>query len=123
MNSTDLKRRAAALRQTFQVKGRLQLEFLASLSKLLREHTIKIDDDLLSNIILAVPDDLINGTGGSSQNTASTVKPPQTPSVEPPQTPTKPTVEPPQTPTVEPPQTPTKPTGRPRKASRKKTKR
>lgn len=124
MSSTSMIREAAALRHAFQLNGRLQLEFLADLSKLLREHKVTTDDNLISNLILAVPDELMNGmyaaTKKSGKKKTTKVSPPQTPGsgdVAPPQTPSKRRVTPPQPgrrrkvsppQAVAPPQTPSK---------------
>jgi hypothetical protein len=70
MDSTLLIRDAAALRHTFQVKKRLQLEFLAGLSKLLREYGVKADDELIGSLVLAVPDEMMGGSYMSSAQSA-----------------------------------------------------
>lgn len=62
MEPTLLIKDAAALRHTFQVRKRLQLEFLAGLSKLLREYGVNANDELIGSVILAVPDELMNGS-------------------------------------------------------------
>lgn len=43
-----------AIRTQFRANPRLQLEFKATISKLLREHNIDISDNALSSITLAV---------------------------------------------------------------------
>ena len=58
MSSTMVISDAALLRHAFQVRKRLQLEFLGSLSKLLREFDIKLEDRLLGTLLLASPDEL-----------------------------------------------------------------
>ena len=50
----------AALRHVLQIKRRLQLEMLASISKLLREHEVNATDDLLASLVLAVPEELMD---------------------------------------------------------------
>lgn len=70
MNSTAMIREAAVLRHTFQIKKRLQLEFLAGLSKLLREHGVSAKDELLSSVVLAVPDEMMNGDRATSNGRA-----------------------------------------------------
>ena len=58
MERQDALREIAALRHNLHINSRLRLEFLASLSKLLREYGISADDELLSSLILAVPEEL-----------------------------------------------------------------
>jgi hypothetical protein len=62
MNGQEMVRRMLVLRQTFQINNRLNLEFQALLSKLLREHGVSVEDDLLRNLMLAVPDELMGGS-------------------------------------------------------------
>lgn len=50
----------AALRHVLQIKRRLQLEMLASISRLLREHEVNADDNLLASLVLAVPEELMD---------------------------------------------------------------
>ena len=61
MDSQVIIKDAAALRHTLQIKKRLQLELLASLSNLLREHNVAVDDSLLTNLVLATPNELVGG--------------------------------------------------------------
>lgn len=58
MEREETLREIAALRHNLHINSRLRLEFLASLSKLLREYGISADDELLSSLILAVPGEL-----------------------------------------------------------------
>jgi hypothetical protein len=58
MERQEALREIAALRHNLHINSRLRLEFLASLSKLLREYGISADDELLSSLILAVPEEL-----------------------------------------------------------------
>jgi hypothetical protein len=58
MERQETLREIAALRHNLHINSRLRLEFLASLSKLLREYGISADDELLSSLILAVPAEL-----------------------------------------------------------------
>jgi outer membrane biosynthesis protein TonB len=50
----------AALRHVLQIKRRLQLELLASISRLLREHEVNADDNLLASLVVAVPEELMD---------------------------------------------------------------
>ena len=61
MDSQVIIKDAAALRHTLQIKKRLQLEFLASLSNLLRTHNVAVDDSLLTRLVLATPSELVGG--------------------------------------------------------------
>ena len=56
-------REVAALRHSFHIDGRLRLEFLSVVSKLLREHEVPVTNRLLSTLIVAVPDELSDGNG------------------------------------------------------------
>jgi hypothetical protein len=58
MTNEELLRRIASLRFTIQFNRRLQLEFRACLSKLLREYSVSVDDDLLACVVVAVPEEL-----------------------------------------------------------------
>lgn len=55
----------AALRHILQIKRRLQLEMLASISKLLREHEVNAEDNLLASLVLAVPEELMDDNTSS----------------------------------------------------------
>jgi hypothetical protein len=66
---------AAALRHTLQIKKRLQLEFLASLSNLLREHNVAVNDSLLINLVLATPDELVGGAKFNDTTNVGAVQP------------------------------------------------
>lgn len=59
-NASDdaLTSEIAALRHAFLVNGRLRVEFLGNLSKLLREHGIEVSAELLRKVELAIPDEL-----------------------------------------------------------------
>lgn len=78
-------REVAALRHSFHIDGRLRLEFLSVVSKLLREHEVPVTNRLLSTLILAVPDELSDGNGyqenGHNPQAAAkaTPKPPRRP--------------------------------------------
>jgi hypothetical protein len=58
MERQETLREIAALRHNLHINSRLRLEFLANISKLLRDYGISADDELLSSLILAVPDEL-----------------------------------------------------------------
>ena len=58
MERQETLREIAALRHNLHVNNRLRLEFLANISKLLRDYGISADDELLSSLILAVPEEL-----------------------------------------------------------------
>src|SRR5205085_179814 len=58
MQREETLREIAALRHNLHINNRLRLEFLASISKLLRDYGITADDELLGSLILAVPDEL-----------------------------------------------------------------
>ena len=53
----------AQLRTNIRLNNRLRLEFHASLSRLLREHGLKISDDRLSQLTLATPRELMGLAG------------------------------------------------------------
>jgi hypothetical protein len=59
----DDLREVAALRHSFHIDGRLRLEFLSVVSKLLREHEVPVTNRLLGALVLAVPDELSDGNG------------------------------------------------------------
>ena len=105
----------AVLRHSMHINNRLRLETIASLSRLFREYHVPIKDELLAEVILALPLEL-NGTDYETlrQNgNHSTLKfdgPPVPPVVptDPPQPPLAP--QPPQPPQPpEPPQPPNAP--------------
>jgi hypothetical protein len=58
MERQEALREIAALRHNLHINSRLRLEFLANISKLLRDYGISADDELLSSLILAVPEEL-----------------------------------------------------------------
>ena len=59
MSSPLLIKDAAVLRHTLQVRKRLQLEFLGTVSKLFRDFDVRIEDSLLASLLLASPDELL----------------------------------------------------------------
>ena len=110
MNGIDLVRRMLVLRQTFQLNGRLNLEFQALLSKLLREHGVPVEDDLLKQLILAVTPELMGSSQpGSTKVTNDPLGGPQPPTVKPTPPQASTTTLGPQPPTVLGPQPPTVP--------------
>jgi hypothetical protein len=58
MNTQESIREVSGLRLRFQMNNRLRLESLAALSKVFREYGEPISDQLLSSVILALPDEL-----------------------------------------------------------------
>jgi hypothetical protein len=60
-NGIEALREVAALRHTFHIDGRLRLEFLSTVSKLLRDHEVPVSNRLLSAMILAIPGELSEG--------------------------------------------------------------
>jgi hypothetical protein len=58
------------LRFALQSKSRMRLEFLGELSKILRIHGHSINDEVLSSLVLAVPEEL-PGQGSASISSAS----------------------------------------------------
>lgn len=56
-------REVAALRHSFHIDGRLRLEFLSTVSRLLREYEVPVSNRLLGSLVLAVPDELADGNG------------------------------------------------------------
>lgn len=58
MDATERMREAARLRLAFQSRGRMRLEFLSELSKVLRAHGVEVEDELLGSLVLAVPEEL-----------------------------------------------------------------
>lgn len=117
MDTQESLREVANLRLRFQMNQRLRLESLAALSKVFREYGEPIRDELLANIVPAIPEEL-PGIGGHFVHASSDPQggpPPSSrpgggkPSGGPP--PTKPGGPPPTRPSGGPP--PTKPAGGP----------
>ena len=75
MDSQVIIKDAAALRHTLTIKKRLQLEFLASLSNLLRIHNVAVNDSLLTNLVLATPNELLGGAEFKDTTHAGAAKP------------------------------------------------
>src|SRR5688500_19237991 len=65
MDIQESMREVSGLRLRFQRNNRLRLESLAALSKVFREYGEPISDQLLSSIVLALPDEL-HGNGAIS---------------------------------------------------------
>src|SRR6266542_2769394 len=63
MDTQESIREVSGLRLRFQMNNRLRLESLAALSKVFREYGEPISDQLLSSVVLALPDEL-RGNGG-----------------------------------------------------------
>lgn len=58
MQNLPLEREIASLRLRFQANNRLRLEFLGTLSKILRDYGEPVSDDLLASVVLATPNEL-----------------------------------------------------------------
>ncbi len=76
MTQQELVMEAAKLRLRLRMNNRLKLESQALLSKLFREHEVPVADELLSCLILAVPDELLIEAQSASR---SKRKPPPKP--------------------------------------------
>lgn len=63
---SDLLPQICTLRSAIQANGRLNLEFKANLSQLLRTHGVEVSDDVLAGLVVALPDEIA---------TASTILP------------------------------------------------
>lgn len=96
----------AHLRLRFQMNNRLRLESLAALSKVFREHGEPIQDELLSSLVLAVPEELLGLSSSIRAEQPYTPGEPSTPS----QRPTTPGHPPPPRPPGRPPRPPVNPT-------------
>ena len=68
MQSQEAISEVAALRHAFHVNRRLRLEFLGGLSKLLREYGVSARDELLSSVILSVPEEVMSGHSLAQQS-------------------------------------------------------
>ena len=67
MDTQESIREVSGLRLRFQMNNRLRLESLAALSKVFREYGEPISDQLLSSVVLALPDEL-QGNGASAKD-------------------------------------------------------
>src|SRR6185503_5714678 len=65
MNTRETLRDVENLRFRVQMNNRLRLECLAAVSKVFREFEEPINDELLSSVIFALPQELISGNGHS----------------------------------------------------------
>ena len=65
MNTSETLRDVENLRFRVQMNNRLRLECLAAVSKVFREFEEPINDELLSSVIFALPQELISGNGHS----------------------------------------------------------
>ena len=72
----DRKKEIVRIRGEFFTNGRLRLEFLADLSRLLRVHNVPIADDILRDIVIA----LIDEAPFLAQGPTDPPSPPSTPS-------------------------------------------
>jgi hypothetical protein len=59
METPQLMMEAAKLRLRMQMQPRLRLEVLAALSRVFREYSDPVTDELLSELVLAVPGELV----------------------------------------------------------------
>ena len=64
---------AAKLRLRLQMNARLRLEMLAALARVFREYRDPITDDLLSTLILAVPEELLGEAPADPSNGAGKI--------------------------------------------------
>jgi hypothetical protein len=108
MSSPSERDEIVALRLIFKRNSRLNLEFLAGLSRLLREHEEIINPELLNKIVIAIPEELpgigaervkveeTRDAGGNDRTVPPQPIPPQPP----------PLLVPPQPPLLVPPQPP-----------------
>jgi len=88
------------------MNNRLRLECLAAVSKVFRDFAEPIDDDLLANIVFALPKELLTANGNGHAHASSyqdVPKPPESPQPKPPESP-QPT--PPENPQPTPPENP-----------------
>ena len=67
MNTNESLRDVENLRFRVQMNNRLRLECLAAVSKVFREFNEPIDDQLLSSIVFALPQELISGNGHKAE--------------------------------------------------------
>jgi hypothetical protein len=63
MNLNEPLRDVENLRFRIQMNNRLRLECLAAVSKVFREFSEPINDELLSSIVFALPQELLSGNG------------------------------------------------------------
>ncbi len=58
----SIEKEALHLRAKLKSTAKLNLEFKAALSKLLREYNVEISDELLSALVISTPDELGNAS-------------------------------------------------------------
>ena len=119
MTNQEALREVLAARHSLQVNPRLRLEFMASVSKLLRDHHVEAGEELLRSVVLAIPEELMNGNGSHQllaqraykSKSQKPFKPPQPKPPKPPQPkpPKPPGPKPPKPPQPKPPKPPSKP--------------
>jgi hypothetical protein len=80
MDTMERVQAASQLRAEFRRNGKLRLEYLASMSRLLREHGIEIQDESLANM---VPADIGELYGAPMASKPSGPQGPTTPSPKP----------------------------------------
>ena len=80
MDTTQRIQAASQLRAEFRRNGKLRLEYLASLSRLLREHGIEIQDESLANLVPADIGELYNSPPPSKPSGPQTPPMPGKPS-------------------------------------------
>jgi hypothetical protein len=61
----------AKLRFRLHTNGRLRLELLAAISRILREYQEPIKDEVLSSLVFAAPEELMGEAAGSSKEATS----------------------------------------------------
>jgi hypothetical protein len=79
MTQQELIMEAAKLRLRLRMNNRLKLESQALLSRLFREHGVPVGDELLSCLIVAVPDELIVEAEASKPLKKNKIPPPKPP--------------------------------------------
>lgn len=105
MYNLTAQREMEIIRYKFRTNNRLNLEFRSALSKLFRDYRQPVDDEILSMVTLALPDELV-GLASSLQSSVSAATrkgrkgsyKPTNPDTHPPPSPTEPPSIPPQGP-------------------------
>jgi len=91
MQNITAQREMEIIRYKFRTNNRLNLEFRSALSKLFRDYKQPVDDEILSRVTLALPDELV-GIASSLQSSISArarkggkggYSPPKTPGIPP----------------------------------------
>ena len=70
MQNITAQREMEIIRYKFRTNNRLNLEFRSALSKLFRDYKQPVDDEILSRVTLALPDELV-GIASSLQSSIS----------------------------------------------------